>query len=98
MLEEGAERDVQGAVGDGPGRAGDGSDAEQYERQYKPGASTFTGGSMGTWWTAQTVTAAGANESAATRTFTVTVEANPLTFGGATVASVRYPLNQAIQP
>ena len=40
-----------------------------------------------------TLRATDVNESTATRDFTVTVEANPLTFGTATVAAARHPPN-----
>ena len=44
-----------------------------------------------------TLTVTDVNGSTATRDFTLTVEDNPLTFGTATVAAQRYPLNQAVE-
>ncbi len=44
-----------------------------------------------------TLTVTDVNGSTATRDFTLTVAANPLTFGETTVALQRYPLNRAIE-
>lgn len=61
-------------------------DAMTRRRQGTAAAATYT------------LQATDVNGSTATQTFLVTVEGNPLTFGGATVEPVRHLQNREINP